>query len=165
MNQIFMIFGGAVVFAWFGLNGAGAQMLERPRAGQKIAPQSLAPAQPPLLPLPPGFIAREFSSDEHPKAGAKANTANQASRVNGYRTDEKAKESEQTKVTQVYHGGGYFDAALAEKLKPMLAKALGASKGEQKQLPRTSQPVSGNEDSAENKNQENVRKITQSGGL
>jgi hypothetical protein len=167
MNRISIMFGAAAVFAWFGLDGANAQTLERPQVGQK-APQALVPAQPPLLPLPPGFVKRAPSSDtavSQPQAGSKTITANQASRTNASKTNGTVPEPEQTRVAQVYRGAGYFDAALAEKLKPMLAKALGASKSEQKQLPRMSQSASGNEDSVQSKDEENSRKITLSGGL
>jgi hypothetical protein len=165
MNRISMIFFGAVAFSWFGFESAAAQMLERPQAGQKIVPQALVPAQPPVLPLPPGFVMQAPSSDEHRQAGAKTITANQPSRSNSSRPDETAKDSNQTKVAQVYRGAGYFDAALAEKLEPTLAKALGVSKSEQKQLRRTSQAASVNQDSVQSKDEENARKITQSGGL
>ena len=162
-----MMFAGTLVFAWAGLDGANAQTLERPQVGQK-APQALIPAQPPLLPLPPGFVTRTPSSDarvSQPQASSKTITANQASRANASRMNGTVPELEQTKVAQVYRGAGYFDAALAEKLKPMLAKALGRANSERKQLPSTSQPASYNEDSAKGKDEENARKITQRGGL
>jgi hypothetical protein len=38
-----------------------------------------------------------------------------------------AKEPEQMKIVRVYHGEGYFDLALAEKLQPLLAKAYGTT--------------------------------------
>jgi hypothetical protein len=37
-------------------------------------------------------------------------------------SNQTAKEPEQTKIAQIYRGDGYFDAALAEKLRPMLTK-------------------------------------------
>jgi hypothetical protein len=167
------MFTGAAIFAWCGLKGAAAQTLEEPkvdeigvwRSGQggKVVPQALMPCAPPVLPKPAGLIIREPSSDQHPQARPKTTVVNQASRVNPSKTDQQ--ESEQTKVAQVYRGAGYFDAALAEKLEPMLAKALGAANTGQKQRPRISQPASGNPDSAQNKDQENTKKITQSGGL
>ena len=168
MNRIRIIFFGAVAFAWFGLESATAQTLERPQAGQKVVPQALVPAQPALLPLPPGFVVHAPPSEARTirsEVSAKTNTANQLSGGNAFRTNGTAQKSEQTKVAQVYRGAGYFDAALAEKLEPMLAKSLGVSKNEQKQLPKTSQPASGNQDSVRSKDQENTRKITQSGGL
>ena len=168
MNRISIMLGTAAMFAWFGPDGANAQALEQPKVGQKVVPQALVPAQPPLLPLPPGFVKRAPSSDtagSQPQAGSQTITANQAPRANASKTNGTAPEPEQTKVAQVYRGAGYFDAALAEKLKPMLAKALGASDNKQKQLPMTSQRASGNEDSAQSKDEENARKITQSGGL
>jgi hypothetical protein len=36
-----------------------------------------------------------------------------------------AKEAEQMKIVRLYRGEGYFDAGLAEKLRPTLAKAFG----------------------------------------
>ena len=165
MNRTSIIFFGAVAFAWFGFESATAQTLERPQAGQKVVPQALVPAQPALLPLPPGFVIQAPSSDEHRQESSKTVTTNHPSRSNAFRLDEAAKDVNQTKVAQVYRGAGYFDAVLAEKLKPMLAKGLGASKSEQRQLPKTSQAASGNQDSIQSKDQENTRKITQSGGL
>jgi len=165
MNRIIAMFAGTFAFAWLGLEGANAQTLERPQAGQKIVPQALVPAQPPLLPLPPGFVMQAPSSDEHRQAGPKITTANQPSHNNSSGPEEAAKDSNQTKVAQVYRGAGYFDAALAEKLEPMLAKSLGVSKNEQKQLSKTSQPASRDQDSVQSKDEENTRKITQSGGL
>jgi hypothetical protein len=173
MNRIGIIFAGAAIFAWFGLKGAAAQTLEEPkvdemgvwRSGQggKVVPQALMPCAPPVLPKPAGLIIREPSSDQHPQARPKTTVVNQASRVNPSRTDQQ--ESEQTKVAQVYRGAGYFDAALAQKLEPMLAKALGAANSGQKQPPKMLQPASSNRDSAQNKDEQDTRRVTQSGGL
>jgi hypothetical protein len=35
------------------------------------------------------------------------------------------KEPEQTKVTRIYRGEGYFEPSLAERLRPVLAKTFG----------------------------------------
>jgi hypothetical protein len=173
MNRIDIMFAGAAMFAWFGLKGAAAQTLEEPkvdemgvwrsRLGGKVVPQALMPCAPPVLPKPSGLIMGAPSGSPTPQARSKTTMVNQAPRVNPSRTDQQ--EPEQTKVAQVYRGAGYFDAALAEKLEPMLAKVLGAANSEQKQQSRMSLQASGNQDSAQNKDQENARKITQSGGL
>ena len=161
------MFACAAVFAWFGLKGAAAQTLEEPKVDQmgawrsglggKVVPQALLPCAPPVLPKPAGLIKRAPSASPTPQVRSKTTMVN----VNPSKTDQQ--EPEQTKIAQVYRGAGYFDAALAKKLEPMLAKALGATSSDQKPLPRTSQPASAN--SAQSKDEENTRKITQSGGL
>jgi hypothetical protein len=173
MNRIGIMFAGAAVFVWFGLKGVAAQTLEEPKVdkmgvwrsthGEKVVPQALVPCAPPVLPKPSGLIMDAPSSDQRPQAPSKTTVVNQASRVNPSRTGQQ--EPEQTKVAQVYRGAGYFDAALAKRLEPMLAKALGAANSAQKQLPRTSQPASGSQDSVQSKDEEETRKVTQSGGL
>ena len=39
-------------------------------------------------------------------------------------------QADQTKVVRIYSGAGYFDGALAEQLRPILAKAFASSKND-----------------------------------
>jgi hypothetical protein len=45
-------------------------------------------------------------------------------------TNAATQQHDQTKVVRIYGGEGYFDNALAEKLRPMLAKAFPSSRPE-----------------------------------
>jgi hypothetical protein len=139
MKRIALTFAFFLGFASLGVRWAAAQEqatansertpLERAKPGY-LVPQSLIPAQPPVLAQPPGFMSRASASatpNPRSQAGAKTAAVNPPARqaVTGMKGT--AKEPEQMKIVQVYHGEGYFDLALAEKLQPLLAKAYGTT--------------------------------------
>jgi hypothetical protein len=126
---------------------AVAQPLNRAEAGQHDT-QALVPAQPPVLAQPPGFIPHALPANAStPRPQARAKTSSQLAHPNVQGTNQTAKPPEQTKVAQIYRGQGYFDAALAEKLRPMLAKTFGPSMNDRNPVSRIQQSASGNSDS------------------
>lgn len=147
---------------------AAAQGLVRPEPGQAVVPQSLLPAQPPALPQAPGFLPQASSSaapttkpQGHPKTPSAAQQAHQV--VAG--TTETPKQPEQTKLTRVYRGTGSFDEAMAEKLRPMLAKTFAPLKNNDRSpSSRTVQSASSDSSSGPSKD-ENPRKIAEVGKL
>jgi hypothetical protein len=156
-----------IFFLTFGagsLRRASAQTLVRPQPGQVVVPQSLVPAQPPALPQAPGFVpSASVSATPRLRAGAKTLPVTQP-RPMATGTSETAKQPEQTKLARIYRGTGNFDEALAEKLKPMLAKTFGPSNNDRTPVSRMLQSVSGKGDSAPGKD-EGPRKIAVAGGL
>ena len=152
-----------LTFGAIGLNRAAGQALSRPQPGQKVVPQSLVPAQPPALPQAPGFVPSESASATQPQAASKKLPVTQQ-RANAPGMNETAKEPEPTKVARIYHGAGYFDAALAERLRPMLAKTFAPSNNERNPVSRMLQSVSGKSDSVPSKD-EGPRKIAVADGL
>jgi hypothetical protein len=140
MNRIALTFVFCLGFGSLGLRWAAAQEQARANSGERVSlerakpghpvPQSLVPAQPPALAQPPGFIApASLSATPNPRsqAGAKTAAVNPPARQIVPGTKGAAKEPEQMKIVRVYHGVGYFDLALAEKLQPVLAKAYGVT--------------------------------------
>jgi hypothetical protein len=154
MNRIPLTFAFCLGFGSLGLQWAAAQeqatanpggrgSLERAKPGYAV-PQSLVPAQPPVLAQPPGYISRASSSatpNPRTQAGAKTAAGNPAARQIVPGTKGTAKEPERMKIVGLYRGGGYFDAGLAEKLRPVLAKAFditpasGAKPGDSRSVP------------------------------
>jgi hypothetical protein len=140
MKRIALIFAFFLGFGSFGIQWAAAQeqatanpgervTLERAKPGYPV-PQALVPAQPPALAQPPGFMARgspSASPNPRSQAGAKTAGFNPQARQTVSGMKGTAKEPEQMKIVRVYHGEGYFDLALAEKLQPLLAKAYGTT--------------------------------------
>jgi hypothetical protein len=139
MKRLALAFAFLLGFGSFGVRWAAAQgqatansertPLERAKPGY-LVPQSLVPAQPPVLAQPPGFMSRASASatpNPRPQAGAKTAAVNPPARQTAPGTKGAAKEPEQMKIVRVYHGEGYFDLALAEKLQPLLAKAYGTT--------------------------------------
>jgi hypothetical protein len=146
-----------------GLHQAPAQTLVRPQNGQPFVPQALVPAQPPSPAQPPGFVPMASSAPTpQPTAGAKKSAAAQPAVLPG--TNETAKEPEQTKVARIYSGTGYFDAGLAEKLRPMLAKTFGSSNDDRNPVSRIMESVTGNGKSPGAKD-EGPSKIVEAGKL
>jgi hypothetical protein len=137
------------------LHRAAAQVLVRPQPGQLVVPQALVPAQPPALPQAPGFVPSASASATPRQARAKTPAVTQPT---GPIVQGTAKEPESTKVARIFHGTGSFDEALAERLKPMLAKTFAPSNNDRSSVSRTLQPASGKADSAPGKD-ENPRKI------
>ena len=94
-----------------------AESLALERAGAQLAP-STAPVSPaPAAALPASYVAH--------------NTAVKSSRppqTPGSQVNAAAQQPDKTKVVRIYGGAGYFDNALAENLRPMLAKAFGTSR-------------------------------------
>jgi hypothetical protein len=139
MKRLALAFAFCLGFGSFGVRWAAAQEqatansertpLERAKPGY-LVPQSLVPAQPPALAQPPGYISRRSPSatpNPRSQAGAKTAALNPPARQTVPGTKGIAKEPEQMKIVRVYHGEGYFDLALAEKLQPLLAKAYGTT--------------------------------------
>jgi hypothetical protein len=138
MNRIALTFLFCLGFGSLGLHWAAAQEQAGANSGEQVSlqrakpghpvPQSLVPAQPPALAQPPGFIPRSSlpaNPNVRSQAGAKTAAVNPPARQIVPGTKGTAKEPEQMKIVRVYHGEGYFDLALAEKLQPLLAKAYG----------------------------------------
>ncbi|MGA8481609.1 MAG: hypothetical protein WB696_26890 [Chthoniobacterales bacterium] len=144
------------------LHRAAAQVLVRPQPGQAVVPQALVPAQPPALPQAPGFVpSASASATPRPQVRAKIPVAAQPA---GPIVPGTAKEPESTKVARIFRGTGSFDEALAERLKPMLAKTFAPSNNDRNSVSRTLQPASGKGDSAPGKD-ENPRKIAAADSL
>jgi hypothetical protein len=99
LKKTILIFGLCFAFASVGLQRVSAQ----------IAP---APA-PPAQSAAPAAAANNTRRASHP-AVPQANTALQ--------------DSDETKVVRIYRGTGRFDLAMAEKLRPNLAKAFAQDK-------------------------------------
>jgi hypothetical protein len=140
MERIALIFAFFLGFGSFGIQWAAAQEQATANSGERVTlerakpgylvPQSLVPAQPPALAQPPGYINRASPSatpNPRSQAGAKTAAVNPPGRQTVSGTKATAKEPEQMKIVRVYHGEGYFDLALAEKLQPLLAKAYGTT--------------------------------------
>jgi hypothetical protein len=104
MERIALTFAFCLGFGSFGVPWAAAQN----------APQA------PISPRLPSTAVPKPS----PAAVAKP-SATQAKRPTVAVSSRAAKEPEQMKVVRLYRGAGYFDAGLAEKLRPALAKAFG----------------------------------------
>jgi hypothetical protein len=89
--------------------------------GLQRAAAQLAPPPAPVSPAPAGALPASYVAH---------NTAVKASRppqTPGSKANAAAQQPDQTKVVRIYGGAGYFDNALAEKLRPMLAKAFPTS--------------------------------------
>ena len=91
------------------LQRADAQIAPAPAASQ------LAPPPPPSSAAPSGVVHNTSTHASHPgPIPAPASAAPQ--------------DSDETKVVRIYRGTGYFDQAMAEKLRPNLAKAFAPAK-------------------------------------
>ena len=104
MNRLALLFAFCLGFGSFGVRWAAAQN----------APQA------PISPRLPSTVVARSSPVAAPKPSAP-----QATRPTVRGSSQAAKEPEQMKVVRLYRGEGYFDAGLAEKLRPALAKAFG----------------------------------------
>jgi hypothetical protein len=140
MKRLALTFAFFLGFGSFGVRWAPAQEQGSANSGERtqperakpgyLIPQALVPAQPPVLAQPPGFMSRASPSataNPRSQAGAKTAAVNPPARQTVPGTKGTAKEPEQMKIVRVYHGEGYFDLALAEKLQPLLAKAYGVT--------------------------------------
>jgi hypothetical protein len=93
----------------FSLQPADAQIAPAPAASQ------LAPPPAPSSAAPSGVVHNTSTHVSHPgPIPAPASAAPQ--------------DSDETKVVRIYRGTGYFDQAMAEKLRPNLAKAFAPAK-------------------------------------
>jgi hypothetical protein len=104
MERIALTFAFCLGFASLGVPWAAAQN----------APQA------PISPRLPSTAVARTSPVTAPKP-----TPTQATRPTVRGSSQAAKEPEQMKVVRLYRGEGYFDAGLAEKLRPTLTKAFG----------------------------------------
>jgi hypothetical protein len=136
MNRIALSFVFFLGFGSLGIHWAAAQEQPRANTGEQVAlehaksgypvPQALVPAQRPVLAQPPGYIppASSATPSPQPQAGAKSAVVNPPARQMVPGTKGIGKEPEQMKIVALYRGQGFFDSGLAEKLRPVLAKAF-----------------------------------------
>jgi hypothetical protein len=106
MNRIALSFIFCLGFGSLGVQWAAAQ----------YAPQQ---------PISPHLGSSVTTPHPSPAAAAKPNPTPKRTAVAS--SNKVAKEPEQMKIVALYRGEGYFDVALAEKLRPVLAKAFGVS--------------------------------------
>jgi hypothetical protein len=106
MNRIALSFVFCVGFGSLGIQWTAAQ----------YAPQQ------PISPRMPSTVVTQPSQAATPKPSV----TQPAHRIVADQ-NKAAKEPEQMKVVALYRGQGFFDAALAEKLRPVLAKAFGVT--------------------------------------
>jgi len=104
MDRLALLFVFCLGFGSLGVGWAAAQN----------APQA------PISPRLPSTVVARSSPVAAPKP-----SATQATRPTVRVSNQAAKEPEQMKVVRLYRGEGYFDAGLAEKLRPTLTKAFG----------------------------------------
>jgi hypothetical protein len=104
LNRLALLFAFSFAFGSLGVQWAAAQ-------AQPAAPQA------PFSPRLPSTVVASTSSVAVPKP-----TATQAVRPAVRGSSQAAKEPEQMKVLRLYRGAGFFDAGLAEKLRPVLTK-------------------------------------------
>jgi hypothetical protein len=104
MDRLALLFAFCLGFGLFGVRLATAQ----------YAPKA------PMSPRLPSTAVTQPSPVAAPKP-----SATQTARPIVAGPSKAAKEPEQMKVVRLYRGEGYFDAELAEKLRPTLAKAFG----------------------------------------
>src|SRR5208283_5454377 len=106
-----------IIFIWalcfasssVSLQRADAQIAPAPAASQLAAPP------PPSSAAPSGVVHNTSTHASHP--GPIPPPASAA-----------PQDSDETKVVRIYRGTGYFDQAMAEKLRPNLAKAFAPAK-------------------------------------
>jgi hypothetical protein len=94
-----------------------AESLALERAAAQLAPSTPSVSPAPAPALPASYVAH--------------NTAVKPSRppqTPTSQTNAAAQQPDKTKIVRIYGGAGYFDNALAEKLRPMLAKAFPSSR-------------------------------------
>jgi len=108
VNRLALLFAFCFAFGSLGVQWAAAQV------AQPSAPQA------PISPRLPSTVIPHSSPVAAPKPSA---TRTVRPTVRG--SSQVAKEPEQMKVVRLYRGEGYFDAGLAEKLRPTLTKAFG----------------------------------------
>jgi hypothetical protein len=94
---------------------AGSLGLQRAAAQVAPAPAPVSPA--PAAPLPSSYVAHNAAVKPSRPPQTPISQTNAA-----------AQQPDQTKIVRIYGGAGYFDNALAEKLRPMLAKAFPSSR-------------------------------------
>ena len=115
----------AVAFAFcFGLSSlAAAQTKENDQLGQPglEVPQARIPAHPPVPPMPPGLVP----SAAVPSVAVPKPSVTRTVRPSVTGSNQSPKLPAEMKLVAIYPGTGYFDAGLAEKLRPVLAKAFG----------------------------------------
>jgi len=107
------------------LHQAGAQTVEQPQntqPGVEVPPQSRMPTHPPVPALAPGLVPTTLA--------VPTSSATQTPRRSLPASNQSVKQlapaqPAQVKLVAIYHGSGFFDAGLAEKLRPELAKAFG----------------------------------------
>jgi hypothetical protein len=110
VNRLTLTFLFFVAFGWVGV---------RLTAAQTAQPVS---AQAPVAARLPSTVV---TSTSQPHGGANMPAPARSVRPNASESNQTAKEPEQTKVVRTYNGEGYFDASLADRLRPVLAKAFG----------------------------------------
>lgn len=99
-----------------------AEQTQNAQPGVEVPPQSRIPTLPPVRAFAPGLVPTTLA--------VPTSSATQTPRRSVAGSNQSAKQLAQTQPSQVklvaiYHGSGFFDAGLAEKLRPELAKAFG----------------------------------------
>jgi hypothetical protein len=120
VNRLAFLFAFCFVFGALGAERTAAQAAPPVVAEAPVAPQARIPAQPPVAARPPGLIPPASSSQAANKPATPSRSVQPA--ASGKSANRTAQQAVQTKIVQIYRGDGYFDAALAEKLRPVFAK-------------------------------------------
>ena len=133
MNRIALMLVSFLAFGWIGV---------RPTAAQAAQPVSAQAAVAARLPSTVG------SSTSPARVAANAPASARPVRQNAAGSNQTIVEPEQTKVARVYSGEGYFDPSLADRLRPVLAKAFGvpqvvAEASQPKSLPEALRSILG----------------------
>jgi hypothetical protein len=99
-----------------------AEQVQNAQPAVEVPPQSRIPTLPPVRAFAPGLVPTTLA--------VPTSSATQTPRRSVAVSNQSLKQLAQAQPTQVklvaiYHGSGFFDAGLAEKLRPELAKAFG----------------------------------------
>jgi hypothetical protein len=122
-NRIAVAFCLGFGLLYVGRTGAQtAEQAQNTQPGIEVPPQSRIPTLPPVRAFAPGLVPTTLA--------VPTSSAPQTPRRSLPSSNQSAKQLAPTQPTQVklvaiYHGSGFFDAGLAEKLRPELAKAFG----------------------------------------
>ena len=99
-----------------------AEQAQNIQPGAEVPPQSRIPTLPPVRAFAPGLVPTTLAV---PTSSA-TQTPHRSVAVSNQSLKQLAQaQPAQVKLIAIYHGAGFFDAGLAEKLRPELAKAFG----------------------------------------
>ncbi|PWT87144.1 MAG: hypothetical protein C5B58_00200 [Acidobacteria bacterium] len=107
------------------LHQAAAQtagQTQHPQADREHPAEAWRPAATPAPPVPPGLFP---SATPQPSASATLKARPTIATLNQSAKQPAQAQPARMKLVAIYHGAGFFDAGLAEKLRPELAKAFG----------------------------------------
>jgi hypothetical protein len=94
-----------------------AESLALERAAAQLAPSPTPVSPAPAAAVPASYVAHNTAVKPNRPPQSPASQTNAS-----------AQQPNKTKIVRIYGGAGYFDNALAEKLRPMLAKAFPSSR-------------------------------------